>query len=138
MRAGICAASEYPWSSYHEYATYPRIIDPTPVVGITGDAQALLVGGINRDCVVRERPRPQCVSDAQACEMIEIGCGLDLRGASSKLTKSQRDKAICFAVRCGLSPKQIARILGVGQSTVYRVAAQSERVLLSRLTPLAK
>ncbi len=137
-RASICAASEYPWSSYQEYANSPHIIDPNPAVGLAGSVQELLCGNIDYDCVVKDRSRTMYVSDDQARKIIERGCGLDLRGASFKLSKAQRNRAICFAARRDLSPKQIARILGIGQSTVYRVVAQTERAQLSQLTPLAK
>ena len=135
-RAGICAAKDYKWSSYEEYAGKPWIVDTSMVMGIVNSAHELLNGVADPACVVRTSPRRASLCDADAQAMLAERLGIRSCVAIGSLPKRERNKMIQEASSLGLPVAQMARLFGLGERTVYRIVQNTSRVRQASMTPL--
>ena len=123
VKAGICSASKYRWSSYREYTEYEDsfycVSNPEVVKGIIGDSRidellnvqekcdVMGIDGINHD-------------DTWAHDIINKL----LKGNSGTIIQSfpreQRDYVIRVLKNEGLSIRQIERLTGINRGVIQR------------------
>ncbi|WP_072374874.1 transposase [Thermophilibacter mediterraneus] len=126
QRAGICAASDYEWSSYGEYVG--------DVDGITDTGVVLeMVGGVEgfvRLCgdagggVAPYAPRTLCGSPDEVHSLAVSAladAGLATPSVVKGMRREERDLALRTLRAAGLSIREIERETGVGRGTVYNV-----------------
>lgn len=135
-KAGICAAEDYPWSSYHEYAGTPDRADTGRTgTGRTGapdrtDTGLLLemLGG--REAFVRfsssserVRYRPPArprLADAAAEEVAREVLGPLTASELKGQEQARRNALLCELREAGLSVRQVERLTGIGRGTITR------------------
>ena len=120
-KAGMCPADEYPWSSYHEYASGIQ-----GASGVQGIATVALVLGMcggregfwdfqaqgEGDYRFGQRSR---VTDAEAREVAQRILG-DIAPGDVKAMERPRRNALLFDLKdAGLSVRQIVRLTGLGK-----------------------
>ena len=119
-KAGICAAEDYPWSSYHEYVDTPEYADTGLLLEMLGSREAFVrfSGSSER---VRYRPpaRPRLADSAVEEVAREVLGPLpvsELKGQE----KARRNALLCELREAGLSVRQIERLTGIGRGTITR------------------
>ena len=118
VKAGICPADEYLWSSYHEYASGVRGITTVSLIlelcgGREGFRAFQAEGG--GDYRFGQRSR---VTDAEAREVARRILG-DIAPGDVKAMERPRRNALLFDLKdAGLSVRQIERLTGIGRGTI--------------------
>ncbi len=112
-KAGMCSADEYPWSSYHEYASgIQGIATVTLVLGMCGDREGFRAfqaeGGDDYRFGQRSR-----IADGEAREVARRILG-DIAPGDVKAMERPRRNALLFDLKdAGLSVRQIERLTGL-------------------------
>ena len=114
-KAGMCSADEYPWSSYHEYASgIQGIATVTLVLGMCGGREGFRAfqaeGGDDYRFGQRSR-----IADGEAREVARRILG-DIAPGDVKAMERPRRNALLFDLKdAGLSVRQIERLTGLGK-----------------------
>ena len=120
VRGGICAACDYRWSSYHEYAGNPSLTDVSVLADMLGGLQGLLSNDEGDACV------PYCFVTGKRIPDDEA---LDVAGAIlypllpddvKGLPVEQRAESVGRLSEGGLSCRQIQRLTGLGRYSIDR------------------
>ena len=119
-KAGICPASEYPWSSYASYDDPASFVDTSVVRDLIGDADryGVFISSENEDvCLEYEKPKKD---DAWAKAVIR-NC-LDVRSGTAlqKYDRATRDAALRKLKDNGLSIRQIERLTGINRGIIQK------------------
>ena len=117
--AGMAPMRSYRWSSYQEYLGKQWVVDTSAILGLFGSFEAFdsYTGSPKR--VVR-RSTPENRDEAmtkRALELAEVASTDDLRS----LPPRRRDEVIVLLANNGASTREIARVMGIGSSTVSRI-----------------
>ena len=119
-KAGICPADEYPWSSYHEYASgIQGIATVTLVLGMCGGREGFRAfqaeGGDDYRFGQRSR-----IADGEAREVARRILG-EIAPGDVKAMERPRRNALLFDLKdAGLSVRQIERLTGIGRGTIAK------------------
>ena len=119
-KAGMCSAGEYPWSSYHEYASgIQGIATVTLVLGMCGGREGFRAfqaeGGDDYRFGQRSR-----IADGEAREVARRILG-DIAPGDVKAMERPRRNALLFDLKdAGLSVRQIERLTGIGRGTIAK------------------
>lgn len=121
QKAGICPASEYRWSSYHEYVGQGEVADTALVLE--------LLGGVDGFVAYSEEGRPRSyrfdrrsrVPDDEMGDVARLVLGDVPAREVAALPKPARNEALRGLREMGLSVRQIERLTGVGHGTIGRV-----------------
>ena len=119
-KAGICAAEDYPWSSYREYVGAPVLVDTTLVLELCGGVEGFVAFSAAEDeegFHFHERTR---LSDAEAQQLAARILG-DIALTDLKALERGRRNALLFELKdAGLSISQIQRLTGIGRNVIAR------------------
>ena len=119
-KAGICAAKDYPWSSYREYVGVPVLVDTTLALELCGGVEGFVAFSATEDEAgyrFHERTR---LSNAEAQQLAARILG-DIALTDLKAMERGRRNALLFELKdAGLSISQIQRLTGIGRSVIAR------------------
>lgn len=119
-KAGICAARDYPWSSYHEYVGVPVLVDTTLALELCGGVEGFVAFSASEDeegYRFYERTR---LSDAEARQLASGILG-EIALTDLKALERGRRNALLFELKdAGLSISQIQRLTGIGRGVIAR------------------
>ena len=119
-KAGICAAEDYPWSSYHEYVGAPVLVDATLALELCGGVEGFVAFSASEDeegYRFYERTR---LSDAEARQLASGILG-EIALTDLKALERSRLNALLFELKdAGLSIPQIQRLTGIGRGVIAR------------------
>ena len=119
-KAGICAAEDYPWSSYHEYVGVPVLVDTTLALELCGGVEGFVAFSASENeegYRFRERTR---LSDAEAQQLAARILG-EIALTDLKALERGRRNALLFDLKdAGLSISQIQRLTGIGRNVIAR------------------
>lgn len=119
-KAGICAARDYPWSSYHEYVGVPVLVDTTLALELCGGIEGFVAFSASEDeedYRFYERTR---LSDAEARQLASGILG-EIALTDLKALERSRRNALLFELKdAGLSISQIQRLTGIGRGVIAR------------------
>lgn len=126
-KAGICEYSKFYWSSYHNYRQFSGLVDTEKVLKMAEmnakdfekfHIEYEKIKGFEKDDFESENIR---LSDEQAIKEIKRKLNIDNLIAIQNKETDKRDEMITqIAVIAGIERKQLARILGVNERTIYR------------------
>ncbi len=119
-KAGICGASEYPWSSYALYGDRKSFADTKPLEEIIGDKAAY-------EAWIAEENEDECLEymppkhdDEWARNVIRR----QLKGISGTalrdMEREERNEALRKLKKAGLSVRQIERLTGINRGIVQK------------------
>lgn len=122
--AGLAPMREYRWSSYREYAGTHWMVDTSVILGIFGSFEAFDSYTGSPSDVVMDKAEGPCGQHPQDADVLAY-C-MRLTGAVSSaelrtLPLTRRDSLIRMLSNDGVSGPKIARALGIGPTTVYRI-----------------
>lgn len=120
QKAAICAASDYPWSSYRCYEEPPDFMDLSVIRGLLGDRRQF-------ERFINSESQDSCLEYAEIKHDDEwakqelINClgipeGMKLQSAGKK----ERTEALIKLKKCGLTIRQIERLTGIGRNIVQK------------------
>lgn len=119
-KAGICAARDYPWSSYHEYVGVPVLVDATLALELCGGIEGFVAFSASEDeegYRFYERTR---LSDAEARQLASGILG-EIALTDLKALERGHRNALLFELKdAGLSISQIQRLTGIGRGVIAR------------------
>lgn len=120
--AGICPASEYPWSSYHLYEDETSFVDTSCFTGVIGNRKSLLEYLNCRDETDFEYMEfNDKHDDSWAKKQIGLVLGITSGTDLQSYERKERNEAIRKLKSNGLSVRQIARLTGIGRGVVLKV-----------------
>ncbi len=128
-------AAGYRWSSYHEYLGKPGLTDTGLVLGILGGAAGFLA------LMVEDAPGPYdpfgeaARNDDFAIEQVRLLIGVRPNTLAA-LPKPERNKALLAIRKAGMRYKQMARLTGIGESTIYRICQEGTRSTADEASPM--
>ncbi len=121
LKAGICAAEDYPWSSYHCYGDRSSFVDTRCVEPFFGDREhyAGYIGQENDDaCMDFSGGRRR--DDHWALRVIRR----ELKGKSGTslqgMDREERDKTLRKLKKAGLSIRQLERLTGINRGVIQK------------------
>ncbi|MDO5132719.1 MAG: transposase [Eubacteriales bacterium] len=121
MKAGICPAKEYPWSSYHYFGDRSSFVDWSIMESLAGDknAFAAFIEEKNDD-VYLEYDSGCRHDDKWAIEVIHRR--LEGRSGTSlqAMNRVERDKMIRLLKAEGLSVRQLERLTGINRGVIQK------------------
>lgn len=121
QKASICQTESYPWSSYHSYEDENSFVNTDMIrtlIGSFSDYEKFLSQNEDSECLEFEvRKRDDESSRQQLCLILDISDGMKLQS----FDKTERDKALRKLKEEGFNPFQVARLTGLGRSTVRRI-----------------
>jgi len=120
VRAGICPARSYRWSSYNLYDCNDTFVNAAVfhnLIGNRGQLDAFLVETDTDDFLEYNNVKK---GDAWAQSVIQECIGVQNGIAIQSFERSNRDQALYQLKLCGLSVRQIARLTGIGRNIVQR------------------
>ena len=118
--AGVCAASEYPWSSYGEYLGTEGISDCDVILDMLGGVE-----GFKEFCARRDDAGhcPRFSGRVEKGEVLAVARDVlgEVEPSSVKgLARGRRDDALARLRAAGLTLGQISRLTGISERTVGR------------------
>ena len=121
VKAGICPAEAYEWSSYHAYGTRDSFVDTRlleEMIGGQDDYVRFLT--VEDDAVCMEDQAPPH-DDAWAERIIRRKLGVSSGTALQQMDRQQRNEAILRLKREGLTNRQIERLTGISRGVIQNV-----------------
>lgn len=130
--AGICAAADYPWSSYREYVgrqeAGQRVVADTALV-------LELVGGIEGFVAFSREGEPRSyrfnrrgrVPEGEVDDVAGLALGEVPAHEVKGLPRPERDALLLGLREIGLSVRQIERLTGIGSCTISRATNKLRR-----------
>ena len=129
--AGICAAEDYPWSSYHEYAGAPDRTgtgrtgapdrtDTGLLLEMLGGREAFVRFSSSSERVRYRPPARPRLADAAAEEVAREVLGPLTASELKGQEQARRNALLCELREAGLSVRQIERLTGIGRGTITR------------------
>ena len=133
MKAGINTIDAYKWSSYREYIYHEKLIDSVPILKLfANDKWTALKSFIkyNHESIKITKEKEQefefvfrlKISDEELIKLIKEKLKIDNIYLIQQYQKEKRDKYIGEILQIsGVNMRQVARVLGISERTIYRV-----------------
>ena len=120
QKAGICEASNYPWSSYGQYENSATFIDLTRVRSLLGGTAqyAAFIEAVNEDqCMEWERTAKD---DQWAKDILHKCLNVKSGTALQQYERNKRNEALRTLKARGLTVRQIERLTGINRNIVQK------------------
>ena len=125
--AGLASASEWPWSSFREYAGAPELVDPEMILEMLGGVEGFIEfhthpQGTEKPIDCDDHATGKRLSDGEGLELAQTILG-DLSVESiSGLPRAERSEAIGRLRDAGLGVRQIQRLTGISLGVISRAS----------------
>lgn len=120
-RAGISSMSAYRWSSFKEYLGRSCIADTSRVLSLFGSAENMMLFTARQEDVVLPIDVRPHYTDAEVVALAVSLAEAGTSGSLRSLQRRKRDETIVSLYGMKVSSRQIARVFGIGQTTVMRI-----------------
>ena len=119
LNAGISSREEYPWSSWHEYVGFSKLINARPVIELVGGRENFLQFSKIPDETkfmeaVDRRRIPDKLAIEIICNTLHISSGTKIQA----LNREERNTALRLLKNEGLSIRQIERLTGISRAII--------------------
>ena len=124
-KAGICKASEYPWSSYSMYVAPPQHMNLDLIhekLGSYEQYRDFIETDNEDDCMEYEEI---IKDDAWAQSVLRKHLGIQSGTILQQYDKNKRNEALKKLKNQGLTIRQIERLTGINRNIVQRVTSES-------------
>lgn len=118
VKAGICAASEYKWSSYKEYGKINTITNTMTLQNMIGEKNQFdkfLAINDTDECMEYE---PRKRDDQWALQIIHNDLKMKSGTALQKMPREERNQMLVMMKKKGLTVRQIERLTGINRGVV--------------------
>ena len=122
--AGICSAKDYPWSSFEAYIGKPGFVTTDVALGLLDSVPAFEDFHANGGCYAKPFPKSALVKHLSYDELARVAVNLlgrDTLNLLKTMTPKERGKHFERLSEAGFTASQIARLTGIGQSSVCRL-----------------
>ena len=123
-KAGICKASEYPWSSYGMYIAPPQYMNLNLLhekLGSFEQYRDYIETDNEDDCMEYEEITKD---DAWAQSVLRKSLGIQSGTILQQYNKTERNEALKKLKQQGLTIRQIERLTGINRNIVQRVTSE--------------
>lgn len=120
QKAGICKASEYKWSSYHDYGKTNVLTDTKIVKELLGTESAFEQFMLQQDDAEYMEAEPRKRSDAWALSVIQNKLHVMSGTQLQQLDRQQRNEALVLLKKEGLSVRQLERLTGINRGVIQK------------------
>lgn len=120
VKAGICGAAEYRWSSYYEYGKKNGLADPEILYDMIGDKKSLakfLLQKDEMDHIEADTPKKD---DSWALQTIQDALNITSGTQIQQFGRTQRDEALTLLKRKGLTVRQLERLTGINRGVIQK------------------
>ena len=119
-KAGLCSASEYPWSSYSAYSSGNTFLDLSLIRGMLGDLSSWEQFIHADNDVVCIESSTDTTKDDRAREIMLRTIGTANGMLLQSYDREKRDAAIIALHKAGLSVRTIERLTGIGRGVIQK------------------
>ena len=126
-KAGVCAAEDYPWSSYHEYVGPAEVADTRLVLDMLDGTEGFVAYSQPEQRRTYRFDRRSRVPEDAMGDVARLALGELPAHEVKALPKAERDQMLLDLRDVGLSVKQIERLTGIGTCTISRVTNKLRR-----------
>ena len=122
VKAGICAAEKYPWSSYCEYGKDNGISDTRMLCDMLGSGEAFrqfMLQEDGADCMEAGNNKKD---DKWAQSVIQRTLRIESGTQLQQFDREDRDRALIILRQRGLTVRQIERLTGINRGVIQRVS----------------
>lgn len=123
VKAGICSAIDYPWSSFREYTNGALLVQTDLALDLLGGVEGFKrFSGLEDDysSQIDEDRAVSRMSDQEALQLaIQLLAPIAPRDLK-KLSRSERNHMLRLLKQAGIGVSQVSRLTGIGKSTVSR------------------
>ena len=133
VKAGICSAEEYPWSSYREYGKPTGLTDTGLLRKMIGDKAAFSGFVIQEDDTVCMDCDSKRIGDGRAVAAMRAALGVTNGTQLQHLDRNSRDEALAVLKETGLTVRQIERLTGINRGIIQK--AKSSRKMSIEPSP---
>ena len=120
VKAGICPASHYEWSSFHAYMDPGSFVDSSLLERLIGDVPAFHAFMDKQEADAEpeiENPRH---NDEWARQKLTESLSIQNGAELQQMCRADRDKALRVLKRNGLTIRQIERLTGISRGVIHR------------------
>ena len=119
--AGLCSASAYPWSSYHDFGKNDRLTDTNIIKQIMGnDTDIATFLSQESESEITE-PEEYRHTDAWAISVIRETLNIKSGTELQQLDKKQRNAALSILSSKGISIRQLERLTGITRGVIQNI-----------------
>lgn len=120
VKAGICGAAEYRWSSYNEYGKKKGLVDTGIIYNMIGDKKNLAQFLLQKDGTEHiEADTPQ-KDDIWALQTIQDALDVTSGTQIQQFGRMQRDEALALLKKKGLTVRQLERLTGINRGVIQK------------------
>ena len=118
-KAGICEASQYPWSSYREYGQNGLANTEMlrEMIGSDEDFQRFILQWDETECMEAEHRKQD---DTWAMAMIQKTLHISSGTQLQQYARQQRDEALALLKKKGLTVRQLERLTGINRGIIQK------------------
>lgn len=120
QKAGIGKASEYKWSSYHDYGKTDMLTDTRIVKELLGTESAFEQFMSQQDDAEYMEAEPRKRNDAWALSVIQKKLQISSGTQLQQLDRQQRNEALILLKKEGLSVRQLERLTGINRGVIQK------------------
>jgi len=120
VKAGICRAAEYPWSSYQEYKGKGFITDTEilrKLIGNEKDFRAFMRQSDETEHMESEKRKKD---DKWAQQVIQNILGVTSSTQLQQFDRIKRDEALALLKKKGLTVRQLERLTGINRGVIQK------------------
>lgn len=121
VKAGICPAEAYEWSSYHAYGIRDSFVDTSLLENMIGGQDDYVRFLAIEDGTVCMEDQAPPHDDAWAERIIRKKLGVSSGTALQQMNREQRNDAIRHLKREGLTTRQIERLTGISRGVIQNI-----------------
>ena len=120
VKAGICGAAEYRWSSYSEYGEKNGLADAGILYGMIGSRKNLARFLQQTDGMEHIEADTLKKDDSWALQTIQDALNITSGTQIQQFGRIQRDEALALLKRKGLTVRQLERLTGINRGVIQK------------------
>ena len=119
-KAGICGATQYRWSSYHEYGKKDGLTDTGMLFNMIGDKESFAQFMMEKDGTEHIEADIPKKDDTWALQTIRDTLNINSGTQIQQFERTQRDEALALLKSRGLTVRQLERLTGINRGAIQK------------------
>ena len=120
VKAGLCGAAEYRWSSYNEYGKKDGLTDTGMLFNMIGDKESFAQFMMEKDGTEHIEADIPKKDDTWALQTIRETLNINSGTQIQQFERTQRDEALALLKSRGLTVRQLERLTGINRGAIQK------------------